>query len=43
MNNIMIFEDKQVEIFEWKGQILFNSRHVAKCLELSESGLRNHL
>lgn len=41
--NLMVFEDKKVEIFEFKGQVLFNPKHVAECLELSESGLRNHL
>lgn len=43
MNNLMIFENKQVEVFEFNGQILFNPRHVGECLELSESAVRNHL
>lgn len=43
MNNLMIFEGNEVEVFEFDGKILFNPKHVAKCLELSESGLRNHL
>ncbi|MCC0662527.1 MULTISPECIES: BRO family protein [unclassified Clostridioides] len=42
-NNLMIFEGKEVEVFEFKGKILFNPKHVAKCLELSESATRNHL
>ena len=32
MNSIMIFENKQVEVFELNGQILFNPKHVADCL-----------
>jgi len=34
MNNIMFFENKQVEIFEFKGRILFNPKHVAECLDI---------
>ena len=34
MNNLMIFENKQVEVFEWEGQILFNPKHVAECLDI---------
>lgn len=29
---LMIFEDNEVEVFEWNGQVLFNPRHVAECL-----------
>lgn len=43
VNNLMIFEGKEVEVFEFDGKILFNPKHVAKCLELSESAARNHL
>lgn len=32
MNNLMNFEGHNVEIFEWEGQVLFNSKHVAECL-----------
>ncbi|HBG8448816.1 TPA: phage antirepressor KilAC domain-containing protein [Clostridioides difficile] len=39
----MVFEGKEVEVFEFEGKILFNPKHVAKCLELSESATRNHL
>lgn len=42
-NNLMIFERHNVEVFEWNGQVLFNPKHVAECLDLTESGLRNHL
>lgn len=34
MNNLMIFENKQVEVFEWNGQVLFNSKHVAEYLDI---------
>ena len=43
MNELMNFEGHNVEVFEWNGQVLFNPKHVAECLELSESVLRNHL
>ena len=43
MNNIMIFEGKQVEVFEWKGKVLFNPKHVAECLDIADvkSSIRN--
>lgn len=43
MNNLMIFEDKQVEVFEWNGKALFNPKHVAECLDISDvnSSIRN--
>ncbi|ADL53259.1 BRO-N domain-containing protein [Clostridium cellulovorans] len=34
MNELMIFEEKQVEVFEWNGQALFNTKHVAECLDI---------
>lgn len=37
MNNLMIFEGNEVEVFEYEGKILFNPKHVGKCLELSDS------
>ncbi|HFG9757654.1 TPA: Bro-N domain-containing protein [Clostridioides difficile] len=43
MGNLMVFEGKEVEVFEFEGKILFNPRDVAECLELSESATRNHL
>lgn len=39
-NNLMIFENKKVEVFEWKGQVLFNPYHCGRCLDLSESAVR---
>lgn len=32
MNQLMIFEGKEVEVFELNGQVLFNPKHVAECL-----------
>lgn len=34
MNKLMIFEDKPVEVFEFNGQVLFNPKHVAECLDI---------
>ncbi|HBC2028996.1 TPA: hypothetical protein I9Z65_000511 [Clostridium perfringens] len=40
MNNLMIFENKLVEVFEWNGQALFNPYHVGECLGISPEGVR---
>ena len=40
MNNIMIFENKQVEVFELNGQVLFNPYDVGVCLGLTDSAVR---
>ena len=40
---MMVFENHKVEVFELNGQVLFNPRHVAACLDISESTLREHL
>ncbi|ADZ84498.1 MULTISPECIES: ORF6C domain-containing protein [Cellulosilyticum] len=32
MQELMIFEGKQVEVFEFQGKVLFNPKHVAECL-----------
>lgn len=40
MQELMIFEGNQVEIFDLKGQVLFNPYHVGKCLELGDSAVR---
>lgn len=32
MNNLMVFENHNVEVFEWNGQVLFNPKHVGDCL-----------
>lgn len=43
MNNLMIFENKPVEVFELNGQVLFNPKHVAECLDITDvnSSIRN--
>ena len=43
MNNIKMFEGHKVEVFELNGRVLLNSKHVGKCLDLSESAVRNYL
>ena len=42
-NNIMVFEGHSVEIFEFNGQVLFNPKHVAECLNIADvnSSIRN--
>lgn len=42
-NNLMVFEGKEVEVFELEGQILFNPKHVAECLDIKNvnENLRN--
>ena len=42
-NNIMVFEGHNVEIFEFNGQVLFNPKHVAECLNIDDvnSSIRN--
>ncbi|EGT5086633.1 BRO family protein [Clostridioides difficile] len=43
MNNLMVFEGKEVEIFELNGKVLFNPKHVAECLDIKNvnENLRN--
>lgn len=43
MNDLMIFEGHEVEVFELNGTALFNPYHVGECLELSDSAVRNYL
>ena len=33
MNELMIFEGNNVEVFNWEDKVLFNPRDVGKCLE----------
>lgn len=40
MNELMIFEGHEVEVFEFEGQVLFNPYHVGKCLELGDSAIK---
>lgn len=41
MNNLMVFENKKVEVFELNGQVLFNPYHCGECLELADSSIRD--
>lgn len=43
MNKIMIFEGHEVEVLEVNGRALFNPKHVAECLEITDvnSSIRN--
>ena len=34
MKDLMIFEGNQVEVFEYNGEVLFNPKDVAKCLDI---------
>lgn len=43
MNNLMIFENKGVEVFEFKGQVLFNPKHVGECLDIKDTTVRDAL
>lgn len=40
MQNLMIFEGHDVEVFELNGQVLFNPYHVGACLELGNSAVK---
>lgn len=40
MNDLMIFEGNQIEVFEYKGEVLFNPYHVGRCLDLTDSAVR---
>ena len=34
------FENKEVEVFEFEGKVLFNPKHVAECLDITDSAVR---
>ena len=40
MQNLMVFEGHDVEVFELNGQVLFNPYHVGACLELVNSAVK---
>lgn len=40
MNDLMIFEGQEVEVFELNEEVLFNPYHVGECLELSCEAVR---
>lgn len=43
MNNLMIFDGRKVEVFEYEGKVLFNPKDVAVCLDIADvnSSIRN--
>lgn len=43
MNELMIFEGKEVEIIEINGQILFNPYDVGRCLDMAEGTVKDHM
>lgn len=43
MNNLMMFEGNEVEVFEYEGQVLFNPRHVGECLDLKDVTVRRSI
>ena len=43
MDNLMVFQNTEVEIFELGGLVYFNPYHVGACLDLSASAVKNHL
>lgn len=43
MNNVMIFENHEVEVFEFNGEVLFNPYHVGRCLDIDDVTVRRHM
>ncbi len=37
------FENKEVEVFEFEGKILFNPRHIGECLGIFQSTVSDHI
>ena len=37
------FENKEVEVFEFEGKVLFNPKHVGECLNLTDSAVRKSI
>ena len=35
-NEMMVFEGRKVEVFEFDGKVLFNPKHVAECLDIAD-------
>lgn len=42
-NSLMVFEGNQVEVFEFEGKVLFNPKDVARCLDISDKTISNHM
>lgn len=43
MGELMNFKDIEVEVFELDGKVLFNPKHCGRCLDLTDSAVRNHM
>lgn len=43
MNELMIFEGHEVEVFELNGKILFNPYHVGECLDMAMGTVKDHM
>lgn len=43
MQELMIFEGHEVEVFELNGQILFNPYHVGECLDMAAGTVKDHV
>ena len=43
MNELMIFEGNNVEVFNYNGKVLFNPKDVGKCLDMSYSTVKDHV
>lgn len=43
MNDLMIFEGHEVEVFELNGEILFNPYHVGVCLDMATGTVKDHM
>ena len=43
MNNLMMFEGYNVEVFEYEGKVLFNPYHVGECLGIADVTVRRHI
>lgn len=43
MDELMIFEGHEVEVFELNGEILFNPYHVGACLDMAMSTVKDHM
>lgn len=42
-NQLMIFENHEVEVFEFDGEVLFNPYHVGECLEMAHRTVKDHM
>lgn len=43
MNDLMIFEGHEVEVFDLNGEILFNPYHVGICLDMATGTVKDHM